>query len=49
MSDERLIDLVATLWVENGGDAEGIVWNWGLIKEAVEAKLKEKTDEQDTD
>ena len=42
MSDERLIDEVATIWVENGGDAEGIAWCWKRIQEAVEAKLKEK-------
>lgn len=42
MSDERLIDEVATLWVENGGDAEGIAWCWKRIQEAIEAKLKEK-------
>jgi hypothetical protein len=42
MSDEQLIDAVATLWVENGGDTEGIQWCWRKISEAVEAKIKEK-------
>lgn len=42
MSDEQLIDEIATLWVKNGGDAEGIVWCWKRIQEAVEAKLLEK-------
>ena len=42
MSDQQLSDYIASLWVENGGDAEGIAWCWGRIKEAVEAKLKEK-------
>jgi hypothetical protein len=37
MTDEQLIQAVAELWVENGGDAEGIVWNWSKIRDAVAA------------
>lgn len=42
MSDEQLIDEMATLWVENGGDVEGIDWCWMRLKEAVEVKQQEK-------
>jgi len=35
MTDEKLIDLVAQVWFENGGDSEGIVWCWEKIKERV--------------
>jgi hypothetical protein len=38
MNDEQLIEAMAELWVSNGGDADGIVWCWHRIKEAVERK-----------
>jgi hypothetical protein len=41
MTDEQLIQAVAELWVENGGDAEGIVWNWSKIRDAVAAIKQE--------
>jgi hypothetical protein len=43
MTDEQLIQAVAELWVENGGDAEGIVWNWSKIRDAV-AAIKQEGD-----
>jgi len=36
MSDEELIAEVARVWVAGGGDAEGIVWCWRRIQEAVQ-------------
>lgn len=36
LSDQDLIDKVARLWIENGGDAEGIVWCWSKIKDRIE-------------
>jgi hypothetical protein len=27
-TDKDLIDKVAKLWIENGGDAEGILWTY---------------------
>ena len=41
MNDEQLIEAMAELWVSNGGDADGIVWCWHRIKEAVERKTDE--------
>lgn len=35
MSDDELIEAVARLWVENGGDSEGIAWTWTKIKDKV--------------
>lgn len=35
MSDRSLINEVAKLWVELGGDSEGVAWSWRLLKERV--------------
>ncbi len=32
---ERIIAEVAQLWVELGGDAEGITWSWMSIRDEV--------------
>ena len=42
MSDERLIAEVARVWVDGGGDAEGINWCYRRIKEAVEAEIENR-------
>ena len=31
-----LIDEVAKLWIELGGDSEGVAWSWRRLKERVE-------------
>jgi len=31
MNDEELFKLIAKVWVENGGDAEGFAWCWTRI------------------
>jgi len=41
-ADRKIVDAVANLWVEMGGDAEGIYWLIHELKEAIEAKLKQK-------
>lgn len=41
MSDEELITKIAELWVQNGGDAEGIEWCWVRIRD----KVKEITED----
>jgi hypothetical protein len=28
MSDEELIEKVALIWIENGGDSEGLLYCW---------------------
>lgn len=35
-TDRQLIDEVARVWVNGGGDADGIAWLWGEIKKRVE-------------
>ena len=40
MTDEQLIKAIAKIWVENGGDADGIEWCKEKIKEEVK-KLKQ--------
>ena len=35
MSDQELIDAVARLWIDGGGDDEGIAWCWGKIQDRV--------------
>jgi hypothetical protein len=40
MSDEQLINEMAELWVANGGDAEGIAFNWQRIQQAVQDKME---------
>jgi hypothetical protein len=41
-ADKKIVEAVADLWIEMGGDAEGIYWLVDEIKEAIEAKLQEK-------
>ena len=38
MSDEELINLIADVWIANGGDAEGMLWTWRLIYERIKEK-----------
>jgi hypothetical protein len=38
MSDDELIQAVADLWVENGGDAEGFEWVQRRIREEIERR-----------
>jgi hypothetical protein len=44
MGEEQLIEAVARLWVENGGDAEGIDWCVSKIKSKIE-ELKTEDDQ----
>lgn len=41
-TDERLIDEVAQVWVNGGGDAEGIAWLWDAIKARVQEVIDER-------
>jgi hypothetical protein len=47
-TDEKLIDEVAQVWVNGGGDAEGIVWLWDAIRNRVK-EIEEERKEKDTD
>jgi len=41
-SDEETIDKTARVWIENGGDADGILWNYRKLYE----RIKELEDAQ---
>ena len=32
MSEEELLDRIARIWIDSGGDAEGIAWCWRRIQ-----------------
>lgn len=38
MSDQKLCEEVARIWVDAGGDAEGLVWCFQMLKAAIEAE-----------
>jgi hypothetical protein len=44
-SDKQLIDAVANLWVEMGGDAEGVTFCWHELRRRVEEIIKENEKE----
>lgn len=35
-ADRRLVNEVAEIWVNGGGDADGVVWLWQALKERVQ-------------
>ena len=41
MNDNELIELIADIWVKNGGDAEGLDY----VYEKLKARIKEKEEE----
>ena len=41
MTDKELIDLVARIWIENGGDALGFIYCYDKILTAIQEKQKE--------
>ena len=45
MTDKELIETIAEIWVENGGDADGIEWCREEIKEKITAIMIEKSKE----
>jgi len=45
MSDEALIDLIAGIWVANGGDADGLDWCYSKLKLKVIEKMGDKLKE----
>ena len=36
MNDEQLIDYIAKIWFDNGGDADGIAFCWQRIADRVD-------------
>ena len=45
MTDEELIAEVARVWVDGGGDAEGIDWCYSKLKAAVQNEIDERQTE----
>ena len=41
-SDKRLVDEVAEMWVDSGGDAEGVDW----VSDAMKARITEIIEER---
>lgn len=44
MSDKELIELVASIWVANGGDRLGFIYCYDKIANAILEKTEEATD-----
>jgi len=42
MTDDKLFAEIATLWVDNGGDDEGIAWCWQKIRDAVREEMRNR-------
>ena len=42
MTDEQLIAEVARVWVDNGGDADGLDWCHQKLKEAVNSEIENR-------
>lgn len=42
MTDDQLIAEVARVWVDGGGDAEGLDWCRQKLKEAVNAEIENR-------
>ncbi len=42
--DDDLITRVAQLWIELGGDADGVVWTWRALRDKV-TELQEVSDD----
>lgn len=42
MSDEKLITEVARVWVDGGGDVDGLDWCHRQLKEAVAAEIENR-------
>jgi hypothetical protein len=38
----NLIQKVAKLWIELGGDAEGVTWSWTLLRDEVRRLEREE-------
>lgn len=40
--DRKLIENIAELWIDSGGDSVGFGWTWTNIKERIEDMEKER-------
>lgn len=44
MTDNQLIKLVAEIWTQNGGDAEGLDWKYKDLRNAIDDLHKQEED-----
>ena len=47
MTDSELIDKVAQCWIELGGDAEGVEYCWGMLRDRVKEKENDNGNNDD--
>jgi hypothetical protein len=47
MSDTEILERVAGLWIELGGDAEGVPWCWKDLRAEVKRQLSQNITEHD--
>lgn len=47
MSDDKLIAHIARMWVDGGGDAEGVEWCWRKLRDAVAAEQAQRIEAQE--
>jgi hypothetical protein len=40
MNDKEFIEKIAKLWIELGGDAEGLCWSWRELYKEIERQLE---------
>jgi hypothetical protein len=46
VSDEQLIAEVARIWVDAGGDEEGLMWNVQRIRDAIAAEIAARKEDE---
>lgn len=48
MSDQQLCEHVARIWVDAGGDADGLSWCFRMLKAAIEAEMAARKEPEAT-
>lgn len=43
MNDKVLIEIIAQIWVNNGGDSDGIEWCKDKLKERIRQLIEERS------
>jgi len=43
MTDKEIIEAIARLWVNLGGDEEGFCWVWGKIRDRIREIINENS------
>lgn len=48
MTDKELIERVARVWVDGGGDEEGVSWCYFLIQQAIREEIERRKQDQES-